>query len=274
MTTVTLPDGFEVPMIGQGTWHMGEGLLPAAQEAEALRAGIDLGMALIDTAEMYGDGRSERVVGAAIHGRRDEVFLVSKVYPQNANRRAMTRSCEGSLERLGTDRLDLYLLHWRGGTPLAETVECFEALREAGKIVRWGVSNFDVADMEELGPSQVAANQVLYNPEARGIEFNLLPWCAKRHLPVMAYSPVGQGGSLLRNGALLEIARRHKATTAQIAIAWSIRMPGIISIPKAADIDHLRENAAAGEIQLTADDLALIDKAFPPPRRAQPLEML
>ena len=164
MTTVTLPDGFEVPMIGQGTWHMGEGLLPAAQEAEALRAGIDLGMALIDTAEMYGDGRSERVVGAAIHGRRDEVFLVSKVYPQNANRRAMTRSCEDSLQRLGTDRLDLYLLHWRGGTPLAETVECFEALREAGKIVRWGVSNFDVADMEELGSGQVAANQVLYNP--------------------------------------------------------------------------------------------------------------
>ena len=273
MRTVALPDGAAVPVIGQGTWRMGEGRNPPGAEADALRLGLDLGMTLIDTAEMYGDGGSERVVGRAIAGRRDEVFLVSKVYPQNANRRAMPRSCEASLKRLGVDRLDLYLLHWRGGTPLAETVEAFERLREAGKIARWGVSNLDVDDLAELGAG-AATDQVLYNPQSRGIEFDLLPWCAANRLPVMAYSPVGQGGALLDHPALAAIAARHGVTPAQVAIAWSVRQPGIISIPKAADLAHVRANAAAAALALGPDDLAELDAAFPPPRRRQSLEML
>ena len=272
MRMVRLPDGAAVPFLGQGTWRMGEGHRPAAAEAAALRLGLDLGMTLIDTAEMYGDGQAERVVGQAMAGRRDEVFLVSKVYPQNATRRDMPRSCEASLQRLGTDRLDLYLLHWRGGVPLAETAEAFERLREQGKILRWGVSNFDVADMEELGVP--AIDQVLYNPEARGIEFDLLPWCAGRHVPVMAYSPVGQGGALLRHPAMQAVAQRHGASPAQVAIAWSARLPGVISIPKASDETHLRANAAAAALELSAADLAEIDRAFPPPRRREPLGML
>ena len=274
MKAVRFPDGATVPLVGQGTWHMGEGHDPAAAEADALRLGLDLGMTLIDTAEMYGDGGAERVVGQAIAGRRSEVFLVSKVYPQNANRRSMLRSCEASLKRLGTDCIDLYLLHWRGRTPLAETIGEFEQLRAAGKIARWGVSNFDVDDMEELGGAAVASNQVLYNPEARGIEFNLLPWCAARQLPVMAYSPVGQAGALLDHPVLHAIAAKHGATPAQVAIAWSIRLPGIISIPKASDRTHVRANAAAAALALDAADLAAVDRAFPPPKRRQPLEML
>ena len=274
MRLVRFPDGATVPFLGQGTWHMGEGNDPPAVEADALRLGMDLGMTLIDTAEMYGEGGAERVVGKAIAGRRDEVFLVSKVYPQNANRRLMERSCDGSLARLGTDRIDLYLLHWRGSTPLAETIEGFERLRMAGKIVRWGVSNFDVEDMEELGDAAVAANQVLYNPEARGIEFNLLPWCTQRRVPIMAYSPVGQAGSLLNAPALKAVAARHGSTAAQVAIAWSMRLPGLISIPKASDPAHVRSNAAAAAMELSAADCAEIDKAFPPPKRRQPLEML
>jgi len=190
--TVQLPDGTETSALGQGTWRMGEGRHPARAEADALRRGIDLGMTLIDTAEMYGDGASERVVADAIDGQRDRVFLVSKIYPQNATKRGIPAACDGSLARLRTDRIDLYLLHWRGRTPLSETVEGFERLRAAGKIGHWGVSNFDVDDLEGLGPGACAANQVLYNPEARGIEFDLLPWCSARGLPVMAYSPVGQ----------------------------------------------------------------------------------
>ena len=274
MRTVRFPDGATVPLIGQGTWHMGEGHDPAAAEAAALRLGLDLGMTVIDTAEMYGDGGAERVVGQAIAGRRDEVFLVSKIYPQNANRRSMVRSCDASLKRLGTDRLDLYLLHWRGSTPLAETIEQFEYLRESGKTLRWGVSNFDVDDMEELAPAAVGANQVLYNPDARGIEFNLLPWCATRHIPVMAYSPVGQAGDLLNQPVLHTIAAKHHATPAQVALAWSIRLPGIITIPKASDPAHVRANVAAAALELDAADLAAIDKAFPPPKRRQRLEML
>ena len=274
MRTVRLLDGVELPAIGQGTWRVGEGHRPAAAEADALRLGLDLGLTVIDTAEMYGDGGAERVVGQAIAGRRDQVFLVSKVYPQNAGLRAMARSCEASLQRLGTDRLDLYLLHWRGGIKLSETVEAFERLRQAGKIIRWGVSNLDVDDLVELGPGDAAANQVLYHPEARGIEFDLLPWCAARHLPVMAYSPVGQGGALLDHPALRRVADRHGVTPAQVAIAWSMRLPGIITIPKASDPEHVRANAAAAAVDLSADDLATIDAAFPPPRRRQPLEML
>jgi diketogulonate reductase-like aldo/keto reductase len=274
MRTVHLPDGTAVAAIGQGTWHMGEGGCPVEQEVRALRQGIDLGMTLIDTAEMYGDGASERIVGDAIAGQRERVFVVSKVFPHNASHRAMPRACEASLKRLRIECIDLYLLHWRGGIPLTETVDAFERLRAAGKIARWGVSNFDVDDMEELGDGPVATNQVLYNPGVRGIEFDLIPWCADRHIPVMAYSPVGQGGTLLRNPALAEVAARHAATPAQIALAWTIRLPGIITIPKASDPAHVAANAAAAAIELTPGDLAAIDATFPPPRRRQRLEML
>ena len=269
-----MPDAsLDMPRLGQGTWRMGEGERPRAEEAAALRLGIDLGMTLIDTAEMYGEGASEEVVGDAIAGQRDRVFLVSKVYPHNASRAGVAAACARSLKRLRTGWLDLYLLHWRGGTPLAETVAGFEALREAGHIRAWGVSNFDVDDMAELPPG-CGANQVLYNVGARGIEFDLLPWSRKQGMPVMAYSPVGQGGALLRSRALAEIAGRHGATAAQVAVAWTLAQPGVVSIPKAGDAAHVRENAAAAELRLTERDLAEIDAAFPPPRRKRALEML
>ena len=270
---VTFPDGAGVPALGQGTWRMGE-TGRDREEADALRAGLDLGLALIDTAEMYGEGAAERVVGQAIAGRRDAAFLVSKVYPHNASAAGVALACERSLARLGTDRIDLYLLHWRGAVPLAETVAAFERLVAAGKIRRWGVSNFDVDDMAELGDAACATDQVLYNPEARGVEFDLLPWCEARGMPVMAYSPVGQGGALLRSAAIGGVARRLGATPAQVAIAWALRRPGVIAIPKAADPRHVAENAAAAGLVLAAEDLAAIDAAFPPPRRKQPLEML
>jgi diketogulonate reductase-like aldo/keto reductase len=278
MKTVGLRDGTDVPALGQGTWHMGERCAAKAQEVRALRRGIDLGLTLLDTAEMYGEGGAEEVVGEAIAGQRDEVFIVSKVYPQNASRRGVPAACERSLKRLGTDRIDLYLLHWRGSVPLAETVAAFEALKRQGKIRRWGVSNFDTDDMEELWDvadgTACATNQVLYNPQARGIEFDLLPWCAERQVPVMAYSPVGQGGRLLQNAALKSVAARHGATPAQIAIAWSLRSPGILSIPKASDVAHVEANAKAAEITLSEQDCAEIDAAFPPPRRKSSLAML
>ncbi len=262
-----------MPRLGQGTWRMGEGRRPRAEEAAALRLGIDLGMTLIDTAEMYGEGAAEEVVADAITGQRERVFLVSKVYPHNASRTGVAAACERSLRRLRTDCLDLYLLHWRGQVPLAETVAAFEALRAAGKIRRWGVSNFDVDDMQGL-PHGPRANQVLYNVGARGIEFDLLPWSEAHGMPVMAYSPVGQGGALLRSRALAGVARRHGVTTAQVAIAWTLRRDGVVSIPKAGNSAHVRENAAAMEVRLTGEDLAEIDAAFPPPRRKQALEML
>ena len=268
-----MPPDATMPRLGQGTWHMGEDRAARAQEVAALRLGIDLGMTLIDTAEMYADGASEEVVADAIAGQRDQVFLVSKVYPHNATRAGVPAACERSLRRLRTDCLDLYLLHWRGSAPMAETVAAFEALCAAGKIRRWGVSNFDAADMAALPPGY-AANQVLYNPGARGIEFDLLPWSQAHGVPVMAYSPVGQGGRMLRSPALRAVAERHGATPAQVAIAWTLRQPGVVSIPKAADAGHVRENAAAADLQLTPADLAEIDAAFPPPRRKQPLEML
>lgn len=278
MHTIRLPDGREVPAIGQGTWKMGEGRRPAREEEAALRLGIDLGMSLIDTAEMYGDGGAEEVVGRASAGQRDRVFIVSKVYPQNASHAGVPQACERSLKRLGTDRIDLYLLHWRGSVPLAETVIAFEALRDAGKIRAWGVSNFDTDDMEELfalaGGDACATDQVLYNPSARNVEFDLLPWCARRRLPVMAYSPVGQAGRLLQSAALVEVAGRHDATPAQVAIAWSLRSSTVISIPKAGDAAHVRENAAAADLVLTDEDLAVIDGGFPAPRRKQGLAML
>ncbi len=257
---------------------MGEGQRGRREEADALRLGVSLGMTLIDTAEMYGDGTSEEVVGDAIEGQRDGVFVVSKVYPQNASRRGVPAACERSLKRLRTDRIDLYLLHWRGGVPLGETVEAFEALRRAGKIRHWGVSNFDTDDMEELlsvtGGAACAVNQVLYSPEYRGIEFDLLPWQQAQGMPAMAYSPVGQGGRLLANPALKAIAARRDVTPAQVAIAWSLRRPGVISIPKSGSAAHVRQNAAAAELVLDEADLMEIDAAFAPPRRKTGLAML
>ena len=276
--TVRLPDGTSVPALGQGTWHMGENRAHATAEVAALRAGIAHGLTLIDTAEMYGDGGAERIVAQAIAGVRDSVFLVSKVLPHNASAAGVAKACAGSLKRLGTDRIDLYLLHWRGGHPLEETAAAFERLREAGKILRWGVSNFDTDDMEELAPlpagAACATDQVLYHPDHRGIEFDLLPWCRAHKMPIMAYSPLGQAGRLLRSPALAAVARRHGATPAQIAIAWSLRDGATISIPKAATEAHVQQNAAAADIVLTAADLAEIDAAHPPPRRKQPLGML
>ena len=278
MRMVSFPDGTAVPALGQGTWNMGERRTSRRQEADALRLGLDLGLSLIDTAEMYGDGGAEEVVAEAVDGRRDGAFIVSKVYPHNASRRGVAAAAERSLRRLRTDRIDLYLLHWRGGVPLEETVAGFEDLRDAGKILRWGVSNLDTDEMEELfgfaAGRACATDQVLYNPEARGIEFDLLPWCAARRMPVMAYSPLGQGGRMLNNGALRAVADRHDATPAQVALAWALRQPGVIAIPKASDEAHVRENAAAARLALTAEDLAAIDRAFPPPTRKRPLAML
>jgi diketogulonate reductase-like aldo/keto reductase len=275
---LALPDGTQVPALGQGTWHMGERRGDAKNEVAALRLGIDLGVTLIDTAEMYGNGGSEEVVGQAIAGQRDRIFLVSKVYPHNASRSGVPAACERSLKRLNSEVIDLYLLHWRGSHPLAETVAAFERLKEQGKIRHWGVSNFDVDDMEELwGVNAGAAcvtNQVLYHPDSRGIEFDLLPWCERHKVSVMAYSPIGQAGRLLRSAALRAVAERHGVTPAQVAIAWGMRHPHVISIPKAVDPAHVRQNAKAGEIALTATDLAEIDAAHPPPRRKQSLGML
>jgi diketogulonate reductase-like aldo/keto reductase len=276
LRTTRLPVGIEVPVLGLGTWMMGEDRRRHADEVAALRLGLDLGMTLIDTAEMYASGGSEQVVRDAMAGRRDEVFLVSKVLPSNASRSGTVRACEASLSRLGTDRLDLYLLHWRGGVPLAETVEALEKLKADGTVRHWGVSNFDVADMGELasvGGSAVQTNQVLYNLSSRGIEFDLLPQAKQRGLPVMAYSPLGQG-DLAANRQLAEVARRHDATAGQIALAWVLRWPHVIAIPKATQLEHVRQNRAALDIVLTEQDLRELDTAFPPPRRKQRLEMI
>ena len=275
--TLKLPGGEIVPRLGQGTWRMGE--TPRLRDAEiaALRLGLDLGMTLIDTAELYGDGEAERIVAEAIKGRRDEVFIVSKVLPQNASRAGTVAACERSLKRLNTDRIDLYLLHWRGRYKLKDTLAAFQSLVKDGLIKAWGVSNFDVGDMEELaalpGGTAVATNQVLYNLARRGIEADLLLWCSSRHIPIMAYSPVEQG-RILRDRALARIAERYRATPAQIALAWLLRQDDMMVIPKATSLDHVRENRAALDLELSKADLAELDKAFPPPRGAQPLEML
>jgi diketogulonate reductase-like aldo/keto reductase len=275
--TLSLPDGEAVPVIGQGTWQMAERRERRAEEIAALRLGVELGLTLIDTAEMYAEGGAETLVGEAIRGRRDGVFLVSKVYPHNASRRGVIEACERSLKRLGTDHLDLYLLHWRGEHPLAETIAGFEALREAGKIRHWGVSNFDTDDMEELAevPSgeRCATNQVLYNVRRRGPEFSLLPGMAERQRPLMAYSPVEQG-RLPAAGALAKIAQKYDATPFQIALAWLLHKPGVMAIPKASAEAHVRANRGALDIALEAEDLALIDAEFPAPVRKRPLEML
>lgn len=273
--TTPLPDGTPIPIFGLGTWKMGERNADKSSEVAALRAGLDQGVTLFDTAEMYGSGGAELVLGEAIAGRRDETFLVSKVLPSNAGRAKAIAACEASLKRLGSDRLDLYLLHWRGSVPLAETVRAFEDLVAAGKILRWGVSNFDASDMAELDPisSNCAANQVLYNLTRRGIEFDLLPQSQRRSMPLMAYSPIEQG-DLLDDAALAEIARKHEATPAQIALAWVIRRPGVIAIPKTSRAERVAENLGALDIELTETDLAKLDKTFPPPRRKSALEMI
>ncbi|MGY2736275.1 aldo/keto reductase [Sphingomonas sp. UYP23] len=276
MQQVSLPDGTSVPALGQGTWMMGEDRSKRSAEIAALREGIALGMTLIDTAEMYGDGDSEALVGEAIAGLRDQVFLVSKAYPQNAGRARLRAACEASLKRLGTDRLDLYLLHWRGSVPLAETVGAMEALRDAGLIARWGVSNLDTDDMEELieaGGEGCATDQVLYNLTRRGPEHDLFPWLAARRIPVMAYSPVEQG-RLLAHRALAAIAAERDATPAQLALAWTLRRDDVIAIPKAGSVEHVRDNRAALDLELDAETLAALDAAFPPPRSRTPLAML
>jgi len=266
--------GVQVPVIGQGTWRMGEDDRQRSREVAALREGLDLGLSLIDTAEMYGEGGAELVVGEAIAGRRDEVFLVSKVYPHNASRDGVQAACERSLKRLGCERIDLYLLHWRGRYSLEETVEGFERLREQGKIGGWGVSNFDLDDLLELDQPACRTNQVLYNLQARGIEYDLLPWQQRAAMPLMAYCPLGQAGTLLHESALLEVAQRHGVKPAQVALAWVLRQDGVIAIPKAVSSAHLRDNAAAASITLSADDLALLDAAFAPPQNKRPLEMV
>ena len=278
MKTVQLPDGERVPALGQGTWSMGETKRAHSDEVAALRLGIDLGMTLIDTAEMYGEGGAEEVVADAIGGQRDRVFVVTKVYLHNASRTKLPKACERSLKRLRIDAIDLYLLHWRGSVPLAETVEAFEKLRVAGKIRHWGVSNFDVEDMKELlataNGSACAANQVLYHVGERAIESDLLPWSQKNKMPIIAYSPVGHGRGLLENPTLKKIAKRHDATPAQIALAWVLREPDVIAIPKASSEKHVRDNAKSIQIKLTNEDFAEIDREFPAPRSKQPLPML
>ena len=275
MRSAHLPDGRELPVLGLGTWKMGETGARAADEVRVLRRALDLGISLIDTAEIYASGGSEQVVGEAIQGRRDEVFLVSKVAPRNASRRGTIRACEASLKRLGTDVIDLYLLHWIGGTPLAETIAAFEALKADGKIRAWGVSNFDTGDMEEMpAGAQCGANQVLYNPQARGIEFSLIPYCQAHGVPIMAYTPLGEGGRVLKHPVVAEIAKRHGATPAQVALAWGIRLPGVVTIPKTATLARVEENLGAVRLTLTEADLADIDQAFPPPRTKRSLEMI
>ena len=275
--TIKLPSGEEIPVLGQGTWYFAENPQRRNDEIAALRLGLDLGMSLIDTAEMYADGAAETLVGEAIAGRRDEAFLVSKVLPENATRHGTITACERSLRRLRTDRIDLYLLHWRGTIPLDETLAGFTALREAGKIRYWGVSNFDASDMKELaalpGGAYVATNQVLYNLTRRGIEWDLLPLCQESRIPIMAYSPIEQG-RLLGHPELRKVAARHHATPTQVALAWVLRQEGVIAIPRTARPEHVRENRAALDLRLSNQDLAELDRAFPPPRRKRPLEML
>jgi len=277
MKTVKLPSGERVPAFGQGTWRMGEDRANRKEEIASLRLGLDLGATLIDTAEMYGDGHAEELVGDAIAGRRDEVFLVSKVYPYNASRHGAVAACDGSLRRLRTDRIDLYLLHWRGEVPLAETMEAFMSLREAGKIRHYGVSNLDQADMAAVwkapGGPAVATDQVLYNLSRRGIEWALLPWLRDRHVPIMAYSPIEQA-RLVRDAKLVNFARKHGMAPTQVALAWLLANDDVIVIPKTSEHDRLKENIRAIDCRLTASQHQELDLLFPPPSGPRSLEML
>ncbi|PXW43447.1 diketogulonate reductase-like aldo/keto reductase [Erwinia sp. AG740] len=279
---VVFPDGKTVPAIGQGTWFMGESAQRRRAEVSALQAGIDLGMTLIDTAEMYADGGAEEVVGEALCGRRDQVYLVSKVYPHNAGGERAIAACESSLKRLKTDYIDLYLLHWRGGIPLTDTITAMERLQQAGKIGRWGVSNLDTRDMVELwscqGGNQCQTNQVLYHLASRGIEYDLLPWCQQRQLPVMAYCPLAQAGQLrhdlLAHPAVVQVARQQALTPAQVLLAWVVRQSGVIAIPKASTLAHVKENAVALDVTLSPEQIAILDEAYPAPRHKQPLDVV
>lgn len=280
--TVAFSGSRSIPAIGQGTWYMGEKASLRKTEVDALRAGIDLGLTLIDTAEMYAEGGAEEVVGEAIKGQRDKVFLVSKVYPWNAGGQKGQAACEASLRRLGTDRIDLYLLHWRGNFALDETIDLMNKLQQQGKIGRWGVSNLDVDDMQALwreeGGSACATNQVMYHLASRGIEYDLLPWCQQHDVPVMAYCPLAQAGrlrtGLMNHPVVNEIARNHNATAAQILLAWVIRHQGVMAIPKAASIEHVKANAGALDITLTGEELRLLDNAFPVPAVKTPLDIV
>jgi diketogulonate reductase-like aldo/keto reductase len=273
--TVTFPNGSIVPTLGQGTWHIGEAEKERDAEIKALQLGLDLGMTLIDTAEMYSDGEAEKVVGQAISGRRADVHLVSKVCPHNASRKGAVAACERSLRRLKTDCLDLYLLHWRGSIPLQETLSAFEDLRQTGKIRSFGVSNFDKPDMEQImelpGGDGTATNQVLYNLQRRGIEWDLLPWCRQRRIPVIAYSPIEQGRLL---ASLRPFGERRGLSPAQVALAWVLSQEGIIAIPKASNIQHVLENRSAAEIVLSEEDQTELDALYPRPGGKVPLEML
>jgi diketogulonate reductase-like aldo/keto reductase len=279
--TVTLPTGQQIPVLGQGTWGMGEDPAQRKTEVAALQLGLDLGMTLIDTAEMYGEGGAEEVVSEALAGRRPESYLVSKFYPHHASRQGVVEACQRSLRRLRTDYLDMYLLHWRGSVPLEETLEGLQSLKQSGAILDYGVSNFDTDDMEEIyalpGGSEVATNQVLYNLVHRGTEWDLLPWCRQHQLPVMAYSPIEHAADeqrgMLDHPVVLEIARRHAATPVQIALAWLLQQDNIIAIPKAASPAHVRENRQALDLALTPEDNRQLDQAFPPPHRKTPLAM-
>lgn len=277
MKSVELPSAKRVPALGQGTWQMEERGGGRAEAIEALRLGVDLGMTVIDTAEMYGEGKVEEIVGEAIAGRRDQVFLVSKCYPQNASRKRMVEACARSLRRLGTDRIDLYLLHWPGSVPIEETLDTFMRLKDEGKILDYGISNFDARGIQRVWSAQggggIVTDQVLYNLSERGIEWDLLPWCRKRGLPLMAYTPLGQG-ELLRDPALARVGRRHGATPAQVALAWLLSRDGVLAIPKAGRVAHVRENRKAADIVLDAQDLAELDAAFPPPDGPSPLAIL
>ena len=277
MKYVELAAGEKIPALGMGTWEMGNHSAARPEEIRSLQHGIDLGMQLIDTAEMYGEGIAETLVGEAIAGRREQVFLVSKVYPHNATRRGTVAACERSLARMGTDRIDLYLLHWRGNAPFAETIAGFEDLQRTGKIRHWGVSNLDPSDMSELyatpGGKRVATNQVLFNLSRRGIEWDLLPWCVKHGIPVMAYSPIEQA-RLLRHQGLIELAASVDRSPAQLALAWVLSHDGVIAIPKAGNCTHVDDNFAALECSLDADIHARLDAIFPPPKGARPLEMI
>ncbi|MEU8112867.1 aldo/keto reductase [Micromonospora sp. NPDC048986] len=274
--SIELPSGQTMPVLGQGTWYLGEHPGRRRDEIAALRTGLDLGMSMIDTAEMYGDGASEELVGEAIVGRRDDVFLVDKVLPSNASRQGTVQACRRSLQRLGVDHIDLYLLHWRGSHPLAETIEAFAELVDAGDIGQWGVSNFDLSDMTELmeaGGNDCATNQILYNLTRRGPEYDLLPWLREHRIPVMAYSPIEQG-RLLGHPQVAEVAARHGVTPAQVALAWLLRQEMVAAIPRSSRSEHVRENAEARDLRLTDEDVAELDTAFPPPTGPQPLEML
>ncbi|MGA9380640.1 MAG: aldo/keto reductase [Phormidium sp.] len=277
MRNLELPSGQLIPVLGMGTWQMGENTRNRQSEIDALRYGLDLGLSLIDTAEMYGEGGAEEVISQVITNRRASVFLVSKVYPHNASKQGAIAACERSLKRLKTDYLDLYLLHWRGSIPLAETLETFQTLQQAGKIRSYGVSNFDVEDMEKVsqlkGGNGIVTNQVLYNLMRRGIERNLLPWCRERNIPIMAYSPIEQG-RLLNNQTLNAIAQERGVTAAQVALAWVLQQENVIVIPKSSQIDHIKQNFAAMDLKLSAEELNTLDAAFPRPPKPLPLQML